>query len=160
MSRNDAPGREALCNDLGRIARQRLGLRDVRRAVSLPSVLQHLLQRWRAELSCAAMLGDASLLDVNCNRDKVHDDHACINVDSNDVGDTMKKYLKYANYITHHEGDSSPNTAAAEGLFVAETLQHAFWTSYSGITGDLSQHGCGHHHRRPHVGTMNRGHLS
>ena len=42
-----------------RLARLRLQRLDVSRAVSVPSVLQLLLQRWRAELSCALVLGDA-----------------------------------------------------------------------------------------------------
>ena len=54
------PG-EALCTDLRRLARARLALTDVRDAVSLPSVMQYLLQRWRAELSCAMVLGDTDV---------------------------------------------------------------------------------------------------
>eukprot|EP00666_Eupelagonemidae_sp_cell4sb_P017798 gene17798-biopygen41443 len=44
------PG-EGFCADLRRLARLRLRRDDVARAVSLPSVLQYLLHRWRAELS-------------------------------------------------------------------------------------------------------------
>ena len=51
------PG-EGIVGDLRRLARQRLQRHDVRRAVSPPSVLQCLLHRWRAELSCALMVGD------------------------------------------------------------------------------------------------------
>ena len=54
------PG-EGLCGDLRRLARQRLQRSDVRSAVSVPSVLQYLLHRWRAELSCALVLGDADV---------------------------------------------------------------------------------------------------
>ena len=48
----------ALANELRRLARLRLSKPDVARAVSLPSILQLLLRRWRAELSCAIVLGD------------------------------------------------------------------------------------------------------
>ena len=44
-----------------RSTRRRLQLHDVRDAVSLPSVFQYLLQRWRAELSCALVLGDVDV---------------------------------------------------------------------------------------------------
>jgi hypothetical protein len=54
------PG-EGLCIDLRRLARMRLGLPDVRDAVSLPSVMQYLLHRWRAELSCAVVMGDTGV---------------------------------------------------------------------------------------------------
>eukprot|EP00665_Eupelagonemidae_sp_cell47_P008760 gene8760-biopygen13148 len=54
------PG-DGLCNDLRRLARMRLQRRDVRRAVSHPSVLQAILHRWRAELSCSLMLGDTGV---------------------------------------------------------------------------------------------------
>ena len=54
------PG-EALCADLRRLARERLQRADVRAAVSLPSVRQHLLHRWRAEISCALVMGDAGV---------------------------------------------------------------------------------------------------
>ena len=54
------PG-DAMCADIRRLARRRLGLGDVRRAVSVPSVLALLLQRWRAELSCALVLGDTGV---------------------------------------------------------------------------------------------------
>eukprot|EP00661_Eupelagonemidae_sp_cell13_P024250 gene24250-biopygen16405 len=54
------PG-EAMCADLRRLARRRLGLPDVQRTVSPPSVLALLLQRWRAELSCTLVVGDASV---------------------------------------------------------------------------------------------------
>ena len=47
-----------MAGDLRRLARQRLQRLDVRRAVSPPSVLQYLLYRWRAELSCALLVGD------------------------------------------------------------------------------------------------------
>ena len=50
-----------MCADLRRLARRRLQRRDVREAVSLPSVFQYLLQRWRAELSCALVLGDVDV---------------------------------------------------------------------------------------------------
>ena len=43
------------------MARLRLQRLDVSRAVSVPSVLQLLLQRWRAELSCALVLGDTDV---------------------------------------------------------------------------------------------------
>eukprot|EP00660_Eupelagonema_oceanica_P019076 gene19076-biopygen22385 len=52
------PG-EGLCGDLRRLARQRLQRPDVSSAVSLPSVMQFLLHRWRAELSCTLALGNA-----------------------------------------------------------------------------------------------------
>ena len=39
----------------------RMQLQDVRNAVSLPSVRQYLLHRWRAELSCALVVGDADV---------------------------------------------------------------------------------------------------
>ena len=54
------PG-EGLCTDLRRLARMRLGLPDVSDAVSLPSVMQFLLHRWRAELSCAVVKGDTDV---------------------------------------------------------------------------------------------------
>ena len=54
------PG-EAMCADIRRLARRRMQLRDVRDAVSLPSVFQYLLHRWRAELSCSLVLGDADV---------------------------------------------------------------------------------------------------
>ena len=54
------PG-EGLSADLRRLSRLRLQRRDVRDAVSLPSVQQYLLHRWRAELSCALVLGDADV---------------------------------------------------------------------------------------------------
>ncbi len=54
------PG-EGLAGDLRRLARVRLQRLDVRRAVSLPSVSQYLLHRWRAELSCSVMTGDAGV---------------------------------------------------------------------------------------------------
>ena len=54
------PG-EAMCTDLRRLARARLALGDVRDAVSLPSIMQYLLHRWRAELSCAMVLGDTEV---------------------------------------------------------------------------------------------------
>ena len=54
------PG-EGMCADIRRLARRRMQLRDVRNAVSLPSVRQYLLHRWRAELSCALVLGDADV---------------------------------------------------------------------------------------------------
>ena len=50
------PG-EGFCSDIRRLARQRLQRRDVRNAVSVPSVLQYLLHRWRAEISCAIVMG-------------------------------------------------------------------------------------------------------
>jgi hypothetical protein len=52
------PG-QGMSSDIRRLARLRLQRLDVSRAVSVPSVLQLLLQRWRAELSCALVLGDA-----------------------------------------------------------------------------------------------------
>jgi hypothetical protein len=52
---------EGLSADVRRLARLRLQRLDVSRAVSIPSVLQLLLQRWRAELSCALVLGDAEV---------------------------------------------------------------------------------------------------
>eukprot|EP00665_Eupelagonemidae_sp_cell47_P014223 gene14223-biopygen12151 len=54
------PG-EALCADLRRLARERMRRGDVARAVSVPSAHQLLLQRWRAELSCALVMGDAEV---------------------------------------------------------------------------------------------------
>ena len=54
------PGAE-MCGDLRRLARQRLRRPDVARAVSVQSVLQLLLRRWRAELSCALVRGDAAV---------------------------------------------------------------------------------------------------
>ena len=54
------PGAE-LCSDIRRLARLRLRRPDVSRAVSVQSVLQLLLQRWRAELSCALVMGDAEV---------------------------------------------------------------------------------------------------
>jgi hypothetical protein len=54
------PG-EGFSADIRRLARLRLQRSDVSRAVSIPSVLQLLLQRWRAELSCALVLGDADI---------------------------------------------------------------------------------------------------
>ncbi len=50
-----------MCTDLRRLARLRLRRPDVARAVSVQSVLQLLLQRWRAELSCALIRGDAAI---------------------------------------------------------------------------------------------------
>jgi hypothetical protein len=50
-----------MCADLRRLARIRLRRPDVARAVSVQSVLQLLLRRWRAELSCALVLGDAAV---------------------------------------------------------------------------------------------------
>ncbi len=58
MSSLGRPGEE-MCNDLRRLARIRLRRPDVNRAVSVQSVLQLLLQRWRAELSCALVMGDS-----------------------------------------------------------------------------------------------------
>ena len=60
MSSFGRPGEE-MCNDLRRLARIRLRRPDVSRAVSVQSVLQLLLQRWRAELSCALVTGDAQV---------------------------------------------------------------------------------------------------
>ncbi len=54
------PGAE-MCADLRRLARLRLQRADVARAVSVQSVQQLLLQRWRAEISCALVLGDAAV---------------------------------------------------------------------------------------------------
>ena len=54
------PGEE-MSTDIRRLARLRLRRLDVSRAVSVPSVLQLLLRRWRAELSCAVVLGDAQV---------------------------------------------------------------------------------------------------
>jgi hypothetical protein len=54
------PG-QGMCSDIRRLARLRLQRPDVNRAVSVPSVMQLLLQRWRAELSCALVLGDADV---------------------------------------------------------------------------------------------------
>ena len=54
------PG-QGMSSDIRRLARLRLQRPDVNRAVSVPSVLQLLLQRWRAELSCALVLGDADV---------------------------------------------------------------------------------------------------
>ena len=47
--------------DLRRLARQRLQRADVREAVSVPSVMQHVLHRWRAEISCALVMGDTNV---------------------------------------------------------------------------------------------------
>ncbi len=56
-----------MCADLRQLARRRLQRPEVRCAVSLPSVMQFLLQRWRAELSCAIVMGDTSVfLDSLC----------------------------------------------------------------------------------------------
>ncbi len=54
------PGAE-MCADIRRLARLRLRRPDVARAVSVQSVLQLLLQRWRAELSCSLIRGDAAV---------------------------------------------------------------------------------------------------
>ena len=54
------PGEE-MCADLRRLARLRLQRPDVSAAVSVASVLQLLLRRWRAELSCALVMGDANV---------------------------------------------------------------------------------------------------
>ena len=54
------PGAE-MCAHLRRLARLRLRRADVARALSVQSVLQLLLQRWRAELSCALVRGDAAV---------------------------------------------------------------------------------------------------
>jgi hypothetical protein len=54
------PG-EGLCTDIRRLARLRLRRPDVSRAVSVPSALQFMLHRWRAELSCALVTGDAEV---------------------------------------------------------------------------------------------------
>ena len=54
------PG-EGLCSDLRRLARLRLQRPDASQAVSAASVLQRLLHRWRAELSCAIVMGDTSV---------------------------------------------------------------------------------------------------
>eukprot|EP00661_Eupelagonemidae_sp_cell13_P025584 gene25584-biopygen15047 len=54
------PG-EAMCADLRRLARRRLALPDAKRAVSPLSVLSLLMQRWRAELSCALVATDAAV---------------------------------------------------------------------------------------------------
>eukprot|EP00660_Eupelagonema_oceanica_P019331 gene19331-biopygen33793 len=48
-----------MCIDLRRLSRLRLQRRDVSEAVSLPSVQQCLLRRWRAELSCTLVVGNA-----------------------------------------------------------------------------------------------------
>ena len=50
-----------MATDIRRLARLRLKRPDVGRAVSMPSVLQLLLRRWRAELSCAVVLGDTEV---------------------------------------------------------------------------------------------------
>ena len=50
-----------MCADMRRLARLRLRRPDVAQAVSVPSVQQLLLQRWRAELSCALVLGDTAV---------------------------------------------------------------------------------------------------
>ncbi len=50
-----------MCSDIRRLARLRLRQPDVARAVSVQSVQQLLLQRWRAELSCTLVLGDAQV---------------------------------------------------------------------------------------------------
>eukprot|EP00660_Eupelagonema_oceanica_P019363 gene19363-biopygen8992 len=60
MTSMGRPGAE-LCHDLRRLARQRLRLPDVQRAVSLPSIQQHLLRRWRAGISCALAKSDADI---------------------------------------------------------------------------------------------------
>ena len=54
------PG-EGLCIDIRRLARLRLARPDVAHAVSVPSALQFVLHRWRAELSCALVMGDAEV---------------------------------------------------------------------------------------------------
>ena len=54
------PG-EGLCSDLRRLARLRLRRPDASQAVSAASVLQRLLHRWRAELSCTIVMGDTSV---------------------------------------------------------------------------------------------------
>ncbi len=54
------PGAE-MCADLRRLARLRLRRPDVARAVSVQSVQQLLLRRWRAEISCALVLGDTAV---------------------------------------------------------------------------------------------------
>ncbi len=54
------PGAE-MCADLRRLARLRLGRPDVARAVSVQSVQQLLLRRWRAEVSCAPAVGDTAV---------------------------------------------------------------------------------------------------
>ncbi len=51
----------AFSGDLRRLARMRLQRRDVQQAVSVPSVMQYLLHRWRAEVSCALVLGDTAV---------------------------------------------------------------------------------------------------
>jgi len=61
------PGAE-MVSDLRRLARKRLQRADVSNAVSLPSTLQYLLQRWRAELSCALLVGN-----TNVYLDALHD---------------------------------------------------------------------------------------
>ena len=50
-----------MCADLRRLARLRLRRQDVSRAVSVQSVRQLLLRRWRAELSCALTMGDTEV---------------------------------------------------------------------------------------------------
>ena len=54
------PGAE-MCADMRRLSRLRLRRPDVARAVSVQSVQQLLLRRWRAEVSCALVLGDTSI---------------------------------------------------------------------------------------------------
>eukprot|EP00665_Eupelagonemidae_sp_cell47_P015461 gene15461-biopygen7091 len=62
------------CTDLRRLARLRLRRGDVGRAVSQPSVLQRLLHRWRGELSCALVLGDADVFLASLQGSGVGDD--------------------------------------------------------------------------------------
>ncbi len=50
------PG-EQFCTDLRRLARERLGRADARRAVSRESLRQLLLRRWRAQISCTIANG-------------------------------------------------------------------------------------------------------
>ncbi len=66
------PGAE-MCADLRRLARLRLRRTDVARAVSVQSVLQLLLQRWRAELSCALVRGDAAVYAAALHNVQCHE---------------------------------------------------------------------------------------
>ena len=50
-----------MCADLRRLARLRLRRPDVARAVSVQSVQQLLLQRWRADISCSLIRNDVAV---------------------------------------------------------------------------------------------------
>ena len=73
-----------MCADLRRLVRLRLRRPDVSRAVSVPSVQQFLLHRWRADLSCTLAMGNAQVYMAALG--------AAVNVPVRAGGDGMRVY--------------------------------------------------------------------